>query len=47
MTNETPPTPRRRSPLIYALVAVILVALVWLAGSYWLLNSQWLPRQPG
>lgn len=45
MTNETPPTPRRRSPLIYALVAVILVALVWLAGSYWLLNSQWLPRQ--
>ncbi len=45
MTNETPPTPRRRSPSIYALVAVILVALVWLAGSYWLLNSQWLPRQ--
>lgn len=45
MTNETPPTPRRCPPLIYALVAVILVALVWLAGSYWLLNSQWLPRQ--
>lgn len=31
--------------LLIVLVSALVVALLWLLGSYWLLNSQWLPQR--
>ncbi len=38
--------PRSRSRLALPLLAgLVVLALVWFAGSYWLLNSPWLPQR--
>ena len=39
---------RKKSPprlLLRILIGLLLIILIWLAGSYWLLNSQWLPAR--
>ncbi|MEA2117223.1 hypothetical protein [Halovibrio sp. HP20-50] len=40
-------TAKNRLPrlLLKALIGLLLMVVIWVAGSYWLLNSQWLPER--